>query len=85
MAAELSPGGVTLVRPDEDGWLVHTNHFLAGPVSRNDTLAAEQPGTFARRELLGRPRRGVPAREALARTHRPRSPSAVTRIKRAVA
>ena len=71
VAAELSPGGVTLVHPDDDGWLVHTNHFLAGPVSGDDTLAAEQPGTFARRELLVRlVRRGVPVLEALA-THAP--------------
>ena len=71
VAAELSPGGVTLVHPDDDGWLVHTNHFLAGPVSGADTLAIEQPGTFARRELLVRlVRRGVPVLEALA-SHAP--------------
>lgn len=71
VAAEISPGGVTLVQPDADGWLVHTNHFLAGPVRGDDTLALEQPGTFARRELLVRlVRRGVPVVEALG-THAP--------------
>ena len=66
VAAELSPGGVTLVHPDDDGWLVHTNHFLAGPVAGCDTLAAEQPGSFGRRALLVRlVRDGVPVREAL--------------------
>jgi isopenicillin-N N-acyltransferase-like protein len=66
VAAELSPSGVTLVHPDADGWLVHTNHFLAGPVAGSDTLAAERPGTYARRELLARlVRDGVPVREAL--------------------
>ena len=67
VAAELSPGGVTLVHPGADGWLVHTNHFLAGPVSGYDTLAREQPGTLARRELLLRlVGDGVPVLEALA-------------------
>jgi isopenicillin-N N-acyltransferase like protein len=71
VAAELCPGGITLVEPDADGWLVHTNHFLAGPVGGHDTLALEQPGTFARRELLVRlVQGGVPPRDALA-THAP--------------
>jgi isopenicillin-N N-acyltransferase-like protein len=75
VAAELSPGGVALVHPDPDGWLVHTNHFLAGPVGGTDTLAAEQPGTFARRELLARlVRRGVPVREALSAHAPPEEP-----------
>jgi isopenicillin-N N-acyltransferase-like protein len=69
VAVELSPGGVELVHPDADGWLVHTNHFLVGPVAGSDTLVG--PGTCARRELLARlVRRGVPVREALA-THAP--------------
>jgi isopenicillin-N N-acyltransferase-like protein len=69
VAAELSPAGMSLVEPDDDGWLVHTNHFLAGPVSGSDTLA--DAGTAARRELLVRLiRRGVPVRDALA-THAP--------------
>ena len=37
-AIEISPAGVAAVRPDDDGWLPHTNHFLdpglaAGEVS----------------------------------------------------
>ena len=69
VAAEVSPAGVTLAHPDADGWLVHTNHFLAGPAAGSDT----QPmlGTVARREVLVRLlRRGVPAIDALA-THAP--------------
>jgi isopenicillin-N N-acyltransferase like protein len=69
VAAELSPRGVTLVDADADGWVVHTNHFLAGPAAGSDTLRTE--GTLARRDLLVRLlRRGVPALEALA-THAP--------------
>jgi isopenicillin-N N-acyltransferase-like protein len=69
VAAELSPGGMSVVRPDADGWLVHTNHFLAGPVTGTDVLAG--PGTSARRDvLLRRLRGGVPIHEALG-THAP--------------
>ena len=58
------------------------NHFLAGPIGGTDMLAAEQPGTFARRELLGRlVRRGVPVRDALG-THAPaEEPSAAMPIR----
>ena len=71
VAAELSPRGLTLVHPDADGWLVHTNHFLAGPVAGSDTLAAQHPGTVARRDVLVRlVRSGVPVLAALG-THAP--------------
>ena len=67
VAVELSPGGVTVVDPDPDGWLVHTNHFLVDPPSGTDTQPAKAPGTLARRELLASlVRSGVPALEALA-------------------
>jgi isopenicillin-N N-acyltransferase-like protein len=71
VAAELSPGGVTVVHPDAGGWLVHTNHFLAGPATGADTLRRDRPGTVARRELLVELlQRGVPVLEALA-SHAP--------------
>lgn len=71
VAAELSPGGVTVVPADASGWLVHTNHFLAGPATGADTLRRDRPGTLARRDLLVRLlRRGVPVLEALA-SHAP--------------
>ena len=67
VAAEVSPGGVTAVQPDADGWLVHTNHFLVEPPLGSDTQPAQQPGTLARRDLLaGLVRQGVPVLEALA-------------------
>ncbi len=67
VAVEVSPGGVTVVEPDPDGWLVHTNHFLAEPPLGSDTQPTQHPGTLARRELLATlVRGGVPALEALA-------------------
>jgi isopenicillin-N N-acyltransferase-like protein len=69
VAAEISPGGVTLAHADAGGWLVHTNHFLAGPATGTD--AQRHEGTLARRDLLVRLlQRGVPALEALA-SHAP--------------
>ncbi|MET9773198.1 C45 family peptidase [Streptomyces sp. NPDC006367] len=37
-ALELSPAGLAVVRPGEDGWLLHTNHFL------DETLAQGEAG-----------------------------------------
>lgn len=47
-SAELSPGGTRFVEPDRDGWLVHTNHFLAAPRVGEDTMPATHPGTLDR-------------------------------------
>jgi isopenicillin-N N-acyltransferase-like protein len=47
-AAECSPGGARLVEPDADGWLVHTNHFLAEPPDGYDPMPAAHPGTLER-------------------------------------
>lgn len=33
---ELSPGGVAVVPPREDGWVLHTNHFLDAGLSRGE-------------------------------------------------
>ncbi|MDP5226461.1 MULTISPECIES: C45 family peptidase [Arthrobacter] len=38
---ELSPAGLAAVRPDEDGWLFHTNHFLDPELSVGDAARAE--------------------------------------------
>lgn len=66
-AAEVSPGGVRLVEPDPDGWLIHTNHFLRPPLRGEDTQPARAPGTLARREQLARRvRAGWTPPEALA-------------------
>jgi isopenicillin-N N-acyltransferase-like protein len=38
---ELSPSGMGTVLPDEDGWLFHTNHFLAPELREGDTMPAD--------------------------------------------
>jgi isopenicillin-N N-acyltransferase like protein len=51
-AVELSPGGAGLVWPDDDGLLVHTNHFLNAPARGEDTDVVAYPGTLLRRRHL---------------------------------
>jgi isopenicillin-N N-acyltransferase-like protein len=64
-AAEVAPGGVRLVEPGSDGWLIHTNHFLLEPWRGIDVQ--REPGTLARRAQLGqRMRAGVTPERALA-------------------
>ena len=49
-AARAVAGGARLVGPDDDGWLVHTNHFLRPPRRRRRPDAARRtPGTLERR------------------------------------
>jgi isopenicillin-N N-acyltransferase-like protein len=63
--AEVAPGGVRFVSPGDDGWLVHTNHFLLPPCRGEDVQA--EPETVARRDrLLQRVRAGCTVPEALA-------------------
>jgi isopenicillin-N N-acyltransferase-like protein len=63
--AEVSPGGVRFVAPEDDGWLVHTNHFLLPPARGED--AQVEPSTLARRsQLLSRMRSGCGVAAALA-------------------
>lgn len=52
---ELCPDGVAIVRPDGDGFLVHTNHFLDPGLARGE-LSPVTSSTFARRAVLGRRR-----------------------------
>jgi isopenicillin-N N-acyltransferase-like protein len=48
VAVELSPAGSRVLWPDDDGRLVHTNHFLA-PLARGvDTQPAQAPSTLLR-------------------------------------
>ncbi len=35
---ELSPAGMAIVRPADDGWLFHTNHFLDPQLASGDTM-----------------------------------------------
>jgi isopenicillin-N N-acyltransferase-like protein len=63
--AEVAPGGVRFVAPDEDGWLVHTNHFLLPPARGEDAQVDAE--TLARRALLAeRVRAGASVPAALA-------------------
>jgi isopenicillin-N N-acyltransferase like protein len=45
---ELSPAGPGFVTPDVRGVLVHTNHFLADPGRRGDTMVREAPDSVLR-------------------------------------
>lgn len=38
---EVSPAGVAAVAPADDGWLLHTNHFLDPELFRGDTMPAD--------------------------------------------
>jgi isopenicillin-N N-acyltransferase-like protein len=49
-AFELWPGGTLELDASDDGWLVHTNHFLAG-VGARDTLVAGPSGPSTRGRL----------------------------------
>jgi isopenicillin-N N-acyltransferase-like protein len=51
VSAELSPGGPAFVAPTAD-LLLHTNHFLAGPVRGGDRQAVDAPGTRGRLDDL---------------------------------
>ena len=73
VAVELSPGGAALCRPDADGVLVHTNHFVHPPARGRDTQPAEHPGTLLRhRHLVEALAAGAEPTAAL-RTHLPRT------------
>lgn len=54
VSVELHPGGPALVFPDDDGLLIHTNHFLAEAVRPFDTEPAAYPDTLVRYDLLRR-------------------------------
>jgi isopenicillin-N N-acyltransferase-like protein len=57
-AVELSPGGAEVVEPDDDGLLVHANHFVVPPPRGEDTDVAAYPGTLLRHGHLERVVRG---------------------------
>ena len=58
---ELSPDGPTVIRPGDDGWLVHTNHFCTRPPGEDEAGSRER-----RTRLTQLVRTGVPPDEALA-------------------
>ncbi len=54
ITAELHPGGPGWTVPEDDGMLVHTNHFLDPRVIPNDPFPRQHPGTLIRRDQLRR-------------------------------
>lgn len=51
VSIEASPAGVAAIAPDDDGWLLRTNHFLDPVLARGDTIPADS-ATRARLERL---------------------------------
>ncbi|GAA0432084.1 peptidase C45 [Acrocarpospora corrugata] len=62
ITAELHPGGPGWSTPEDDGMLVHTNHFLDPRVAPYDPFPRQHPGTLIRRDLLRRGLRGQTAK-----------------------
>ncbi|AXI80586.1 C45 family autoproteolytic acyltransferase/hydolase [Peterkaempfera bronchialis] len=54
ITAELHPGGPAWVRPDADGVLIHTNHFLTQPAALGDTEPRAFPDTLVRYDIIQR-------------------------------
>jgi len=54
MSVELHPGGPSFILPDAQGFVIHTNHFLAPEPARNDTEPKSFPDTLLRHDLLRR-------------------------------
>jgi isopenicillin-N N-acyltransferase-like protein len=50
---EVAPSGVRVLRPDADGFLFHTNHFVAPDLATHERLGRTDPDTYARQSLLG--------------------------------
>ncbi|MEU0598123.1 C45 family peptidase [Streptomyces sp. NPDC006393] len=65
---EMSPSGFAVMRPDTDGWVIHTNHFLDPGLADGDTSTPESASAeryrhahAVRGAMTGRP---APARAA---------------------
>jgi isopenicillin-N N-acyltransferase-like protein len=54
VSVELNPGGAGYALPDDDGLLVHTNHFLSSPASLHDTELRNGPDTLLRLDGIRR-------------------------------
>jgi isopenicillin-N N-acyltransferase-like protein len=70
-AVERSPGGGSVVRPGDDGWLVHTNHFLTPPGAGVDLEPTVGPGSALRHARLAALVRGGVAPTAALAYHEP--------------
>jgi isopenicillin-N N-acyltransferase-like protein len=49
---EVSPAGVGVVAPDDNGWLLHTNHFVDPTLARGELRGRREPETFDRLRVL---------------------------------
>jgi isopenicillin-N N-acyltransferase-like protein len=54
MCVELSPVGPRFVLPDQNGLLLHTNHFLDPYLAAGDMAPRQGPDSYARLEVLRR-------------------------------
>jgi isopenicillin-N N-acyltransferase-like protein len=61
MSVELHPGGPAFILPDQAGYIIHTNHFLAPGPAAHDTEPKSFPDTLLRHDLLRR-RLGIVAK-----------------------
>ena len=50
---ELSPGGISIRRPDDRGWIVHTNHYLDADLARGETPGRFGEDSYQRYDLVG--------------------------------
>ncbi|MFD3535728.1 C45 family autoproteolytic acyltransferase/hydolase [Streptomyces sp. NPDC058664] len=51
-SVELAPAGSAVVEPDDRGWLVRTNHFLAPALTVGELRGRREPETYDRHRLL---------------------------------
>jgi len=51
-AIELSAAGSVLLRPDADGFLLRTNHFVDRGLAAGESMGTEDPGTYRRMDVL---------------------------------
>ncbi|MET9540014.1 C45 family peptidase [Streptomyces sp. NPDC006553] len=51
-SVELAPAGSAVVAPDDRGWLVRTNHFLAPALAAGELRGRREPETYDRHRLL---------------------------------
>jgi isopenicillin-N N-acyltransferase-like protein len=57
---ELSPAGVAVIPPDDQGWLLHTNHFVDPALARGDLRGRREPETYDRMRVLSARLRDLP-------------------------
>jgi isopenicillin-N N-acyltransferase like protein len=56
---EVSPVGVAVLRPDDDGFVFHTNHFIDPDLAKGERLGNVDPDTYEREAELEKRREGL--------------------------